>query len=173
MLREDDMLAGLVAALAEVAENSLFAFSDATDRETFLDGVSSLDDATGAHATWIRAAVTFGGDAAGVVELVLPTTLARELCTAFAGEEDPAAITDDAVYDFAGELTNMVCGLWLTRASRERLFDLRQPQVASCAPPTPHDVDGAPHRGRCGFAAVNDVPILVQARLHARAGAHA
>jgi hypothetical protein len=119
----------LLNALAYVAERSLFAFCDPASRETLAAQADAHRAEAGGPATWLHASIHFHGCREGRMELALPASLARGLCLAFSGEDDPAAITDDALRDFAGEVANMTCGLWLTRRSRREPFDLMPPQV--------------------------------------------
>lgn len=152
----------LLSCLAEVAENSLFAFCDPASREGYLDGLELLGDTVSpdSPATWLHAVVAYTGDAEGSVELALPVTLARELGAAFAGEDDPAALADAALRDFVGEVANMVCGLWLTRRSRLHRFDLSAPAVTpqsarACASRALEDMPGRDVL----FATINDAPV--------------
>lgn len=154
----------LLSALAEVAENSLFAFCDSGSRETYLEAVEVMSEATPPDetGTWLHAVVVYHGDSTGAIELGVPAGLARDLCAAFAGEDDPARITDAALHDFHGEVANMVCGLWLTRRSRLQRFDLSAPRVVAlstraCVARALEDTAGR----EMLFAAINDAPVWV------------
>ena len=111
--------AALDAALAHVAEDSFFACVE-----------PAPDDwrAAAADLDWLETSVAFRGAAEGVLTCRLPKPLAADLASAFLGvaadEVDP-----DAVVDMAGEIANMICGCWLTRAFPAELFDLGKPEV--------------------------------------------
>ena len=143
----------LLAAVIDVAEHSLFAYSDALDRGAF-------EAAIVAHpADWIRARVAFRGPVGGVVEVALPASLARDLAGAFAGEA-PDALDGRALVDFAGELANMMCGAWLTRGFTAHAFDLAPPDVqdglaARAVLEPAADSDAL-------YLALNEVPVLVR-----------
>jgi hypothetical protein len=157
--------AGLHDALAEVAENSLFAFCDASAPDQLAAWVDTSDPdcAGGPAGPWLTGRVAFTGPCDGHIEIALPAPLARDLCTAFAGFEDAADADEAAVRDFVGELVNTVCGLWLTRGSRERLFDLHPPVVAETtgmAMAAVAGIDGA--AADAAYATVNDVPVVMR-----------
>ena len=118
-----DHQAALLAAFAEVAENSLFAFADASSEERFDEAARTTPDA------WLHAGIRFSGPVGGHLEVVAPATLLRRLCAAFAGAPSPDDIGDHDLFDFAGELTNMVCGTWLTRTWKHESFSLAPPCV--------------------------------------------
>jgi len=113
----------LAAAFVEVAEQSFFAFAEKpTDR-------SAIDERRPADAVWMRSAVQFESPVeSGTVEIVLTADLARELAAAFAGS-DAEELTTAMIEDAIGELCNMVCGLWLTRACPHERFAMRPPEV--------------------------------------------
>jgi hypothetical protein len=153
---------GLYEALAEVAESSLFAFCDPGSREAFVAWIDARGPAEAdGPGSWRSARIGFSGVFKGTVEMRLPAALARDLCASFAGSE-PGEQPDAAVDDFVGELANMVCGLWLTRTSREHLFDLQAPVVTSLSGTA---VAAAARRGDSGeasFATVNDTPVSLR-----------
>lgn len=123
--RHPDALAALGAAAVRVAEDSLFAFAEPCDADRV---AGLLQDRTGTEP-WLSAAVAFTGPFEGVVRIALPHALAGELASAFSGL--PADSLGDAeVSDFAGELANMVCGLWLTQTHRSEHFSLAAPVVS-------------------------------------------
>ncbi len=172
-----EALAALRAAVEEVAEKSLCAYTEPCDRTRFLEAWRStvppvVDAAVPADATaampapppgdvWYCTSVVFHGPFSGDVGIVLTRTLTLELYCSFAGmtlEEDPS---EADVRDFAAEFANVVCGHWLTRTYTHLKFDLDAPLVDVLlpepdGPQTPWD-DLAAHL----FICVNDVPIQV------------
>ncbi len=121
-----DHLAALAVAAARVAEDSLFAYAEACPPAK----AAALIRARAATEGWLAVAVPFTGPFEGSVRLSLPQALATDLAAAFSGL--PAPSLDDAqLTDFAGELANMMCGLWLTQTHRAERFALGSPQVAA------------------------------------------
>src|SRR5262245_33921102 len=106
--------------LARVAERSLFAFAEPADPA----GISTEVD-----GGWIEARVSFRGPFSGVMTLVVPATLARQLCSAFLGQDPDEPLEDEALCDFVGEVSNMVCGAWLTGIDAASCFDLAHPEA--------------------------------------------
>jgi len=141
---------GLHAAIVEVAETSLFAFTDECDADGFADALQQ------GAAECFRGAVRFDGAFGGEVELMLPDALARELCASFGGLNSPDEVGERDLADFVGEVANMVCGAWLTRACHDQSFTLAPPQVTrGAAEPTAADA--------CRFfLAINDTPASVR-----------
>jgi hypothetical protein len=136
-------------AFADVGEHSFFAYVEPCDAVRF-------EEEAAAASSWVRSSVIFDGPFGGAVCLALPDTLARELFGAFLGAEPDSVPSDEALFDLVGELTNMVCGAWLTRACRGR-FELRHPGVARMRPGEPHP----DARERLDFL-VNDHPCYLQ-----------
>jgi hypothetical protein len=153
-----DYQGALLAAVAEVAENSLFAFADASDQATF-DAAAAASDAAG---DWLHACILFTGPTGGQFAVTLPAALARRLSAAFAGADSADDIGDADLIDFTGEFANMVCGTWLTRACRHEAFNLTPPCVQR----------GGPDRGTGGvtgdggsanfYLAIDDTPIRLE-----------
>jgi len=144
---------GLPEAVADVAENSLFAFADSSDEATFLEASSGLP------ADWVHASVGFAGSASGRLELSAPAAVVSRLCAAFSGEMTPE-VSDAALVDFAGELTNMVCGTWLTRAWGDLLFALTPPQVVRGGVAPPGSATASPE-GML-YMSIDDAPVRLQ-----------
>jgi CheY-specific phosphatase CheX len=167
LLQLVDDVAAVVAAATEVAENSLYAFVDTSDEAAFDASTAASDGAGG----WFRADVGFRGVVDGRFILTVPRALAVRLGVAFAGVESPTDLAEGEVADFVGEVTNMFCGAWLTRAVRKQAFDLTPPRVQATprsglvgsAPPT----DG---RGRRLYLAIDDTPIAIEIQCEAVAG---
>jgi len=135
-----DYREALPAAVAEVAENSLFSFADACDEATFCTAASTSLAEDGGE--WLRAGVDFTGTLAGHFDITLPETLARRLCASF-----------------AGELANMVCGTWLTRSCREQAFTLTPPRVLR---QRPHAAEPCGTGCERMYLSLDDAPIRLQ-----------
>jgi CheY-specific phosphatase CheX len=128
LLTDSDTGAALEAAIAQVAEDSFFAMIEPVPpgwREHWSGGTE-----------WMEAGVEFHGATGGRLVCRLPGVLARDLSSAFLGvpEED---LEPGSVEDMVGELTNMICGCWLTRAYSQDLFDLCHPVVSAGDGPPP------------------------------------
>jgi hypothetical protein len=135
----------LVGALVAVAERSFFAYAEPYVEPAGREAVGTVTDG------WYQASVSFQGPFTGCVLVALPIGLARDLCVSFLGVEPDATIPDSAVCDLAGELTNMVCGSWLSGLGESSCFDLSHPEVRRIpAPPAAGMV-----------VAVNDLPAIV------------
>jgi hypothetical protein len=152
-----DYREALPAALAEVAEFSLFTFVDVSDSAAFF-AAAALPIADGG-CDWIRADVDFTGVRAGHFAITVPETLARRLCASFAGAETDAPIADRGLLDFTGELANMVCGTWLTRSCRHEAFSLTPPRVRRERPGP-----AQPSGDRCDpfYLSLDDAPIRLE-----------
>jgi len=153
-----DCQALVLAAVSDVAENSLFAFADASEQAAFdAAAAAPLDDG---GSTWVNACIDFTGSITGRFTLTVPEPLARHLCAAFAGAESADEVSDGDFLDFVGELANMVCGDWLTRASRHEAFSLTIPRVHP-GPPD-NNQPGAAAASEHVYLSIDDVPIRVQ-----------
>jgi hypothetical protein len=136
-------------ALADVGEQSFFAYVEPCDAARFAQQAA-------AASSWVGSSLFFEGAFAGKVCLVMPEALARDLFGAFLGAEPDEVPPEAALFDLMGELTNMVCGAWLTRACPGR-FELRHPEVARVGLGEKHpDVDD------CLLFLINDQPCYVQ-----------
>jgi hypothetical protein len=123
-----DGLEALGEAAVRVAEDSLFAYAEPCDDARLI----GLLRARPAAEPWLAAAIAFSGPFDGVVHVWLPRALSADLAGSFCGV--PGQSLDDAhVADFAGELANMVCGLWLTERHRTERFALAAPVVDAAA----------------------------------------
>ena len=149
-----DRLAALGDALRQVAEDSLFACAEPCERPR-IDG---LLQGRPAAEPWLTAAVAFTGPFDGVVRMTLPRALAGDLAGAFCGVP-PHSLDAPQIADFAGELANMVCGLWLRQTHRAERFELAAPNVEVSAA---GDVVAmaAADPGALGIA-LNDMPLLI------------
>jgi hypothetical protein len=149
-----DGLAALGAAAVRVAEDSLFAYAEACAPAR----AAGLVQARPATERWLAASVAFSGPFDGIVRLSLPHALSADLAGAFCGVR-PQSLDGAQVIDFAGELTNMVCGLWLTETHRTQRFALGAPVVAETAAA---DVAAAASADAAGLGVVvNNTPLLL------------
>ena len=143
----------VVGAIATVAERSFFADVELCD-------VRRFDDLSTGTASWLVATVHFReGDALGILSCSLPEELARNLLDAFTGRDPLEPEPDEeALFDLVGELSNMICGTWLTRmATEDQSFTLSRPTVHAAARPGA----AVPGTGPAAFVAVNDLPLSV------------
>src|SRR5262245_20424584 len=144
-----DVTAQVVGAIASVAERSFFADVQNCDRARF----EELADAS----SWLVATVHFReGACAGALTCTVPHDLARTLLDAFTGRDPLDAEPDrEALFDLVGELSNMICGTWLTRMATAQAFTLSRPVV--------EQLPGRPTLGSADamLVAVNDLPLAV------------
>jgi CheY-specific phosphatase CheX len=123
-----DHLEALRDAVVEVAESSFFAFVDPCDAAHFAEIAEAVP-------SWLEAAVTFSGAFGGRLVCGLAEPLADELFASFLGLAPQGQPADVMLFDLVGELGNMICGSWLTRACQRRRFDLEHPEVVRTLPP--------------------------------------
>src|SRR4051812_30821820 len=121
---------GLSTALVNVAERSFFAFAEP------LPG-SAAGAALEMPGDCYELSVAFTGAFAGIVRLVMPIALARDLCAAFSGFGPDEPLPEDAVSDLAGEFANMACGTWLSSLEESICFSLAHPLVTRMPAGTP------------------------------------
>lgn len=146
-----DVRDALQAALTQVVERNCFAFAEPLD----VDGFNALPIA---GIPWLCAEVAFRGAFHGVLRLALPAPLAQRLCSCFIGAFDEADPADAQVFDFTGELANMVVGAWLSRAHSQSVFDLSPPSVTRM----PEDWRPLAFAGKTpALLAVDDTPVAV------------
>jgi CheY-specific phosphatase CheX len=155
-----DVTAQVAGAIALVAEKSFFAEAEPCDRARF-DELTCASD-------WLVATVQFReGTCAGALTCTVPHDLARTLLDAFTGRDPLDAEPDrEALFDLVGELSNMICGTWLTRMATAQAFTLSRPVVEMVSErPSVHSADAT-------LVAVNDLPLAVSvASLGAEAAA--
>jgi CheY-specific phosphatase CheX len=150
-----DYQGALLAAVAEVAENSLFAFADASDEAAF-DAAAAASEG---GSDWLRASIQFAGPIGGRFTLTVPGALARRLCAAFAGADSADEVSEADLVDFTGELANMVCGTWLTRACQHEAFNLTPPRVLRGGPdPAPAHAAGRADPATF-YLAIDETPV--------------
>jgi hypothetical protein len=148
-----DAADAVVGAIAAVAERSFFAAVEPCDRQRF-------DELAASAGAWLIARVHFReGDLAGILSCTLPHDLARSLLDAFTGRDprDPEP-DSDALFDLVGELSNMICGTWLTRTATDQTFTLSRP-IVEAAPARPQVTK--PGNRAAALIAVNDLPLAV------------
>jgi len=139
--------------VGRVAEDSLFACAEPYEASR----TPGLLQARPVAEPWLSAAIAFSGPFDGVVRMTLPRALAVELAGAFCGVR-PQSLDAAQVADFAGELANIVCGLWLTRTQRNARFELAAPVVDAVAAIRVAAM-AASDPGALGFV-LNDTPVL-------------
>ena len=121
---EAESISTLIAAAADVVAQSFFA-----DAECASDAPDA--GATVSLAGWLAATVRFEeAGCFGALQCLIPDALARALFDGFTGrgpsEPEPRF---EEVCDLVGELSNMICGAWLTRLASHQAFDLSRPEV--------------------------------------------
>ena len=144
-----DVLAG---AVSEIAEQCFFAQAVPEPADVAVGGEA---------ADWLTATVRFDEPGcAGALVCALPTDLARSLFDAFNGRDpiDPAPPVED-VLDLVGELSNMICGAWLTRLVNHQSFLIRRPVVGPLLDRS--RVDELPTGGSRLTMRVNELPIVI------------
>jgi CheY-specific phosphatase CheX len=153
-----DYQSALLSAVTDVAENSLFTFADASSEAAFNATAAASDD-----DGWLSARLSFAGPIGGEFTLILPGALARRLGASFSGAESSDEIGDRDLVDFTGELANMVCGSWLTRACQHAAFNLTPPRVVRGAPGRPASTSV--------YLAMDDTPVRLDVDWAAGIGA--
>jgi len=152
-----DSQAALMAAVGDVADRSFFAFAEPCEAGRFAELVEGTE-------RWYSATVAFEeGGFDGSVRCLVSEDAAAMMFDSFTGRsfDDPAPPQAD-VSDLMGELANMVCGAWLTRAASHQTFSLKTlPVVLSQA--------CAPTGGESWITfAVNDRPFAIAVRVDSR-----
>jgi CheY-specific phosphatase CheX len=127
----DSARAALENALTRVAEDCFYAMVEPAAADWRAQWSRQVD--------WVQAKVSFHGAGDGAVVCRMPRTLARELSASFLGMSEEDVQGAVVINDLTGELTNMVCGCWLTRAFPSQLFQLDPPSIAFAAEPPPAD----------------------------------
>jgi len=151
-------LDGICQAFVNVAESSYASFVQACDATMLRDALALLGD----EDRWLHAAVDFRGAFGGTFQMALPESLARELVATCIGLDPQEQVEDAHVLDLAGEMANMVCGDWLTRACHRRRFDLRPPLVVPLPPGWNPERWGLPGAPDGAVMCVNDVPVCLR-----------
>jgi chemotaxis protein CheY-P-specific phosphatase CheC len=147
-----DLAAQVAGAIASVAEKSFYAEAEPCDRARFDELLAGGD--------WLVATVHFReGACAGALTCTVPHDLARTLLDAFTGRDPLDPEPDrEALFDLVGELSNMICGTWLTRMATAQAFTLSRPVVETAAGRPSLAPDDAM------LMKVNDLPLAVSVR---------
>ncbi|MEO5820473.1 MAG: chemotaxis protein CheX [Vicinamibacteraceae bacterium] len=149
-----EAFAALGGAAVRVAEDSFFAYAEPCEPTR----TARLMQARPVDEPWLAVAIAFTGPFDGVVQVSLPRSLAADLGGAFCGVR-PQSLDGAQIADFAGELANMMCGLWLTQTHRSDRFALAAPVVTQAAA---GDVAASADADPDGLGiVVNDTPLLL------------
>lgn len=149
-------LDGLCQALVEVGERSYTSFVEPCDAARLDEILPGL-----AREPWMQASVEFRGAFGGAFRMALPESLARDLVGSFLGLPPGEPADDGQVADLTGEMANMVCGDWLTRACFRRRFDLRPPVVAPLPEGWSPGCWGLPGSPDGALMCLNDQPVCL------------
>lgn len=117
-----DLRDALLTAATQVIERNCFAFVEPIEPDAFHPLATEC-------TAWLCAEVSFRGSFHGALRVVLPVPLAQRLCNSFIGAFDEGEPADAQVFDFTGELANMMVGAWLSHADSHIVFDLSPPAV--------------------------------------------
>lgn len=106
----------------------------------FFVGVESNGDGSAATGEeWMAARVAFRGPRSGAFGIGAPLTTARTLAANFLGQ-DEAETQDAQMEEVFCELSNMICGAFLSRLGDESSYDLSHPVRDDAASPAGKDV---------------------------------
>jgi CheY-specific phosphatase CheX len=101
----------------------------------FFVGVESNGDESAiAGDEWMAARVAFRGARSGAFGIGAPLTTARTLAANFLGQ-DESEIQDAQMEEVFCELSNMICGAFLSRLGDESVYDLSHPVRDDAASP--------------------------------------
>ena len=114
----------LMTSSADEVLNSMF----------FVGVESNGDESASAGEEWMAARVSFRGPRSGAFGIGAPLTTARMLAANFLGQ-DEAEIHDAQMEDVFCELSNMICGAFLSRLGDESVYDLSHPARDDAASP--------------------------------------
>jgi len=78
---------------------------------------------------WLHSSVTFSGAFRGSVVCWLPETLAEALTRDFLGLSEEETVDEGQRTDLVAELSNMICGRWLSTLQHPIPFELTYPVV--------------------------------------------
>ncbi len=81
--------------------------------------------------------VEFRGESDGEMRLRMPAETANSLAAGFLGKETAGEVSSTEAMQVAGELSNMVCGCFLSRHEAEKLFELSSPEPVPPDAPAP------------------------------------
>jgi len=114
----------LMTSSADEVLNSMF----------FVGVESNGDESAAAGEEWMAARVSFRGPRSGAFGIGAPLTTARMLAANFLGQ-DEAEIQDTQMEEVFCELSNMICGAFLSRLGDESVYDLSHPARDDAASP--------------------------------------
>jgi hypothetical protein len=92
------------------------------------------EESAAAGEEWMAARVAFRGPRSGAFGIGAPLTTARTLGANFLGQ-DEAEIQDAQMEEVFCELSNMICGAFLSRLGDESVYDLSHPARDDAASP--------------------------------------
>ncbi len=81
-----------------------------------------------ATAGWLAMRVEFRGASHGEMRLRMPEETACHLAATFLGRRSSGEVTATEAVQVAGELTNMICGCFLSRLESAQIFELSAPR---------------------------------------------
>ncbi|MGH9586200.1 MAG: chemotaxis protein CheX [Acidobacteriaceae bacterium] len=119
----------LMTSSADEVLNSMF----------FVGVESNGDESAAAAEEWIAARMTFRGPLSGAFGIGAPLRTARTLAANFLGQ-DEAEIQDAQMQEVFCELSNMICGSFLSRLGNESVYDLSHPVCDDAASPAEEGV---------------------------------
>lgn len=106
----------LMTSSADEVLNSMF----------FVGVESNGDESALAGEEWIAARVVFSGPRSGAFGIGAPLSTAKMLAANFLGQ-DEAKIQEAQMVEVLCELSNMICGAFLSRLGNESVYDLTHP----------------------------------------------
>jgi len=106
----------LMTSSADEVLNSMF----------FVGVESNADECAAAGEAWMAARVTFRGPRSGAFGIGAPLPTAKTLAANFLGQ-DEAEIQDAQMEEVFCELSNMICGAFLSRLGGDNVYDLSHP----------------------------------------------
>ena len=89
----------------------------------------NLADLPAVKGCWLHSSVTFSGAFSGSVVCWLPQSLAETLTRDFLGLSEDDAVDGGQRTDLVAELSNMICGRWLSTLQHPIPFALTHPAV--------------------------------------------
>jgi CheY-specific phosphatase CheX len=120
-MKDQKLREELGAVTSHVLEQMAFMFPEPAD---LLDGMILGD------FELIIVDVSFGGEREGMTSLVVPMEFCRELSENMLGEEVDEANSEEACFDAAKEIVNIITGQLLTRLyGSTAVFDLAPPEI--------------------------------------------
>ncbi len=84
--------------------------------------------------------VGFAGETAGVLHLRVPAETAGVLASNFLGAQPGEPLTGEQIDEVVRELSNMLCGAFLSRHEAEQIFELTSPENVEHPGPEPGEI---------------------------------